>query len=48
LKRWIGKYKGMIPFKYFNCGKISHFFAKCPYAKSLESDEQEVPKKEKK
>jgi hypothetical protein len=32
----------------FNYGKIGHFSSKCPYARSLDSDEQEAPKKEKK
>ena len=48
MKKLIDKYEGTLTFKYFNCGKIGHFVAKCPYAKSLESDEQEVPMKEKK
>jgi hypothetical protein len=32
----------------FNCGKIGHFSNNCPYAKNLDSDEEEDPKKEKK
>jgi hypothetical protein len=48
LKRGTGKYKGKLPLKCFNCGKIGHFSTKCPYAKNSESDEEEVPKKEKK
>jgi hypothetical protein len=33
LKKGSGKYKGKLPFKCFNCGKVGHFVAKCPYAK---------------
>ena len=47
-KRRTDKYKGMLPLKCFNCGKIGHFANKCPYAKKSDSDEEEVPKKEKK
>jgi hypothetical protein len=48
LKRGTEEYKGMLPLICFNCGKIGHFDSKCPYAKKLDSDEEEYPKKEKK
>ena len=48
LKRGIDKYKGMLPLKCFNCGKIGHFANKFPYVKKSDSDEEEDPKKEKK
>jgi hypothetical protein len=49
LKKGTDKYKGKLPSKCFNCGKIGHFSSKCPYARGLNSDnEEEVPKKEKK
>jgi hypothetical protein len=41
------KYKGKLLLKCFNCGKIGHFANKCPYARILDSDEEEEPKKEK-
>ena len=43
----MGKYKGKLPFKYFNCGKIGHFASKCPYAKILGSDEENENKYQK-
>jgi hypothetical protein len=48
LKKGNGKYKGNLPLKCFNCGKIGHFSSKFPYAKNLDCDEEEVPKTKKK
>jgi hypothetical protein len=31
LKKGFGKYKGKLPFKCFNCGRIGHFSNKCIY-----------------
>jgi hypothetical protein len=33
LHKGFGKYKGSLPFKCFNCGRIRHFANKCPYPK---------------
>ncbi|KAH9293136.1 hypothetical protein KI387_041660 [Taxus chinensis] len=43
LKKGSGKYKGKLPFKCFNCGKIGHFAAKCP-EKEDSDDEESKPK----
>jgi len=40
-KKGPGKYKGKFPFKWFNCGKVRHIAAKCPYEKNESSDEEE-------
>jgi hypothetical protein len=33
LSKGSGKYKGKLPFKCFNYGKVGHFASKCPYPK---------------
>jgi hypothetical protein len=33
LKKGSGKYRGKLPFKCFNYGKIGHFSSKCPHNK---------------
>jgi len=41
LKGGPDKYKGNIPFKLFNCGRIGHFSSKCPYEKREDIDDEE-------
>lgn len=41
LKKGSRKYQGNLPFKCFNCGRISHFASKCPQGKSESSDDEE-------
>ena len=48
LERGIGKYKGKLPLKCFNCGRIENFASKCPYPKQDSCDEREASKKFKK
>jgi hypothetical protein len=46
LKRGTEKYKGKLPLMFFNYGRFGHFSSKCIYAKNIDSDEEEAPKKE--
>jgi hypothetical protein len=41
LKKGSGKYKGKLPFKFFNCGRIGHFANKCPHKKHDQNYEGE-------
>ena len=34
LDRGSSKYKGKLPFKSFNCGRVGHYASKCPHKKS--------------
>jgi hypothetical protein len=40
LQKGSGKYKGNLPFKCFNYGRIGHFANKCPYLQLEENDEE--------
>ncbi|XP_057841129.1 uncharacterized protein LOC131050850 [Cryptomeria japonica] len=48
LKKGSGKYKGKLPFKCFDCGKIGHFVARCPYKKKEGNNEESIKDKDKK
>ena len=48
LQKGSGKYKGKLPLKCFNCGKIGHFQSKCPYSKKDFEDEDAKSKQYKK
>jgi len=44
LPRGSGKYKGKLPFKCFDCGKVGHFSSKCPYSKGTPEDSKDTRK----
>ena len=44
LEKGTGKYKGKLPLKCFNCGRIGHFASKCTYTKQDENEEKETSK----
>jgi hypothetical protein len=47
LKKGSGKYKGKMPFKCFNYGKIGHFSSKCPQKRKAHTYDVEEKKKHK-
>jgi hypothetical protein len=48
LKKGSDKYKGKLPFKCFNCGKIGHFASKCPHKRKYQTYDNEEKNKHKK
>jgi hypothetical protein len=47
LKKGSGKYKGKLPFKCFNCGKIGNFANKCPHKRNDQTCDDEEKHKHK-
>ena len=47
LKKGSGKYKGKLPFKCFNCGRIGHFSNKCPHKRKDQTCDDEEKQKHK-
>ena len=41
LNKGTREYKGKLPLKFFNCGRIGHFSHKCPYPKQQVIDHEE-------
>jgi hypothetical protein len=41
LKKGSGKYKGKLPFRCFNCGRIGHFANKCPHKRKDQTCDDE-------
>jgi hypothetical protein len=46
LKKGSGKYKGKLPFKCFNCGRIGHFGNKCPHKRKDQTCDDEEKHKD--
>lgn len=44
LKKGSRKYKGKLPFKCFNYGKVGHFTSKCPYSKNEDNNSERESK----
>ena len=41
IKRESSKYKGKLPLNFFNYGRVGFFFAKFPYGKREDNDDEE-------
>ena len=37
-----GRFRGKLPFKFFACGRVSHYAAKCPHRDKLDKGKEPV------
>jgi hypothetical protein len=44
LKRGSIKYEGMLPFKFFRCGKVGHFTSKCHFKENITNEKERKDK----
>ena len=42
LQRCSGRFKGKLPFKFFACGRVGHYAAKCPHKDKLDKGKEPV------
>jgi len=42
LQRGTGRFRGKLPFKFFACGRVSHYAAKCPHKDKLDKGKEPV------
>jgi len=42
LQRGAGRFRGKLPFKFFSCGRVSHYAAKCPHKDKLDKGKEPI------